>query len=1475
MADLDVYLKTGERLGLKDIELKNFVTAEREREEKREKERIDREERNMERQMKKLELEHAVEMERAKSMSSSGGGGAKAKLPKLPNFNEKTDSMEAYLKRFERFAEGAGWSRGHWASNLSALLQGRALDVYSRLATSDANDYDKLKTSLLKRFHLTEEGFRSKFRTCKPEQGETAPQFVIRLENYVTSWMSQSGTPKTFDGLLDLMLREQFMNSSPKPLQLFLKERKFDSVKDMAESAERYDDAHSQGLVFKNRESETRPTESRQTTDPLHGKTCYNCKGKHLIRDCPSMRKVKTAAMSHSNQGKSSNSTFRSSDRRRVDNRHDWYTQGGPGSDKRYGKSQNQYAAGCLENANLANCCLDSDISGDSVTLECGHKLPVMSAACNDTIPDDGMPVLRGYVFDELVAVLRDTGCSGVVVRADIVPDKHFTGQTKRCVLIDGTVRIVPVARITVKTPYFSGTVDALAMKKPIYDLILGNIPGVKSPDDLDIEPKVNWAKQKPEGDVNLEEAVEQDWVSAELLQAVQTRAQKEAEKRKPRQLKVATPIGEVSPKDLGREQEDDDGISQLRERAITKEEKVSKDGGRTWIRNEGNIYYRYFQSPKIEGGRTFKQLIVPKRLRQHVLKVGHDSLLAGHLGVRKMTAKVLSEFYWPGVQGDISRYCRSCDLCQKTFPKGKVPKIPIGKMPIIDTPFSRVAIDLVGPIDPPTSSGKRFILTVVDYATRYPEAVALKRIDTETVSEALLEIFCRIGLPHEILSDRGTQFTSNLMKEIGRLLSIKQLTTTPYNPACNGLVERFNGTLKSMLKKMCAEQPKEWDRFLAPLLFAYREAPQESLGFSPFELLYGRTVRGPMSILRELWTNEIQDEDVKTTYQHVIDLRNKLEDTLKLAHDELKISQQRYKKYADRGRKTKQIKEGDKVLVLLPTDNNKLLMQFKGPYTVRKKVNEFDYVVEVKGIEKLYHANLLKKYYERDDHEKDDEVQCATIVEELDEEDMGFDYKRAVQVDLPNLRAKETINDVDVNPDLPEKQKAEVLTILNEFKDVITDVPGNTNVEEHKIRLTTETPVRSRPYPVPHALREEIKTETKMMLDSGIIEPSNSPFASPVVLVKKKDGSNRFCVDYRKVNKMTVFDAEPMSNIEEIFAKMQKATFFSKFDLTKGYWQVNMEESSKDATSFITSEGLYRFRKMPFGLVNAGATFNRMIRKVLDGVEHVENFVDDLIEHTETWQNHLCIFRGLLQRLRSAGLTIKPSKCKVGYTQVEFLGHKVGNGAIRPEDEKTAAISSSTRPRTKKQVRSFLGLVGYYRKFIPNFSTIAAPLTDLTKKFRPNVVDWEAEQEKAFVTLTRAITRSPILCLPDIEKEFFLRTDASDTGLGAVILQDHGGVKFPVCYASRKLLDREKNYSVIEKECLGVVWGIQKYEQYLYGKEFVLQTDHAPLVYLDRAKVANGRLMRWALALQAYRFRIEAIKGSENVGSDYLSRID
>ena len=329
--------------------------------------------------------------------------------------------------------------------------------------------------------------------------------------------------------------------------------------------------------------------------------------------------------------------------------------------------------------------------------------------------------------------------------------------------------------------------------------------------------------------------------------------------------------------------------------------------------------------------------------------------------------------------------------------------------------------------------------------------------------------------------------------------------------------------------------------------------------------------------------------------------------------------------------------------------------------------------------------------------------------------------------------------------------------------------------------------------------------------------------------------------------------------------------------DLSKGYWQVGLTERSKPLTAFLTPRGLFQFRTMPFGLVNSGATFCRLMRIILSNLPNVDSFVDDMWIFTETWKDHMTSLRQVLDRLRSAKLTAKPSKCMIGYDSIECLGHDIVGQTVRPQEDKIQAIRDAPRPSTKRQIKSFLGLAGFYRRFIPNFSSIASPLTDLTKKNRPkSIKDWQDHHERAFQTLKNRLTSRPILRLPVFQegKPFVLRTDASDIGLGAVLLQDFEGEgRLPIAYASKKLLPRKRNYSVKEKECLGIIWGVEKFRKYLYGVEFLLETDHKPLSYMQTAKVLNPRIMRWAMKLQPYRFRIVAIRGRDNLGADYLSR--
>jgi hypothetical protein len=291
------------------------------------------------------------------------------------------------------------------------------------------------------------------------------------------------------------------------------------------------------------------------------------------------------------------------------------------------------------------------------------------------------------------------------------------------------------------------------------------------------------------------------------------------------------------------------------------------------------------------------------------------------------------------------------------------------------------------------------------------------------------------------------------------------------------------------------------------------------------------------------------------------------------------------------------------------------------------------------------------------------------------------------------------------------------------------------------------------------------------------------------------------------------------MVTVEDLLSKLSQDKCFSKIDLSKGYWQIPVATQDIPKTAFVTPDGTYEFLKMPFGMVNAAATLMRAMRKLLANMKNVDNYIDDILIHTISWNKHTNVLEELFQRMASVTVTARPTKTLLGSSTIEFLGQNISVGEVSVHAEKINKVKQALRPKTKKQLRSFLGLIGYYRNYIPNYAAIAVPLTDLTKKGQPNNINWGEPQDKAYNTLKQMLVRKPILKLPDLRKPFILRTDASDYGVGAVLMQEHDGQLFPVSYASKKLSERERSYATVEKECMAVVWAVKKFMVYLYGK--------------------------------------------------------
>ena len=405
--------------------------------------------------------------------------------------------------------------------------------------------------------------------------------------------------------------------------------------------------------------------------------------------------------------------------------------------------------------------------------------------------------------------------------------------------------------------------------------------------------------------------------------------------------------------------------------------------------------------------------------------------------------------------------------------------------------------------------------------------------------------------------------------------------------------------------------------------------------------------------------------------------------------------------------------------------------------------------------------------------------------------------------------------------------------------------------------------------------MKDVIKEELDKMEAQGVIEPSNSPWASPVVLVKKKDGTVRFCIDYRKVNEITEKDAYPLPRIEDNLDSLKGARWFSTLDLASGYWQVEMAEEDKAKTAFCTKYGLFQFNVMPFGLCNAPGTFERLMETVLRGMqwERAVLYLDDIIVFSETVEEHLRRIEEILQRLKNANLVLKPSKCHFFKRQVEFLGHIVSQKGVETDPKKIKDVKEWPIPRRVRDVRSFLGLTGYYRRFIKDYGSIAKPLHELTEKTTAFI--WTKARNEAFVKLKTALTSAPILGYPSAEKEdeFVLDTDASNCHIGAVLSQRQDGVEKVIAYGSKVLSPPERNYCVTRRELLAVVHFIVHFKHYLIGRHFQLRTDHGALTWLFSFKQPEGQIARWLEILSEYNFNITYRPGRIHSNCDGMSR--
>ncbi|XP_077331070.1 uncharacterized protein LOC143973991 [Lithobates pipiens] len=996
-----------------------------------------------------------------------------AKFPVM----EKDSDIDVYLLSFEKTCRQYHLPPAQWARYLTPGLRGKALDAYVELSEEQGGDYEALKAAIIQKFQLTPEVYRKRFRSLQKGPGDSYLDVVSRLRTTFRQW-TKGLKADSFESLEDLMIEDQLLHICPTDVRQFVLERKPTSAKAAAELADTY--IHSR--VSDHRKAPPngwKGGKSHLATPPLptnqvpqrpepaapgakafvtDNRKCYNCgKGGHLRTQCPEQKKTTIPGHPASNPSAV-------------------LLVGGkpPGT-----------------NANLQPVIVGQRTvtgfrdTGAEVTLVRPEVIEE-----TDIIPEKYLSltgvggtcshVPRAYVFLDWGAGsgMREVGVSeeiptAVLLGSDLgtlvsyyAPAKSTqdaptepSGPTKVLFTDVGVISGQPVdgqregeGGVEVQgPPSETGEETPLLVKAPDVCSNVAELIKVKCDDDDDNDDDDDDNDDDDDDDDDDDVlpvlVVTRSAAKAAEVQALIAEQQEEVSGPSPCSDPVdSTSVEPQQPSSFATgllaescgpafetALQTDQTLAQLR--SLADRPPAENDKQKVYW-DKGKLYRESLLAEGNEADIGDRQLVVPSQYRGPLLKVAHEIPLAGHLGITKTRGRLVHNFYWPRMLADIADYCRSCVTCQRVGKVGDVHRAPLKPLPVVDEPFKRVAVDIVGPLAIPSSSGKRYILTVVNYATRYPEAVVLSCLRTDKVADALLGIFTRVEFPAKLISDQGPQFVSDLMQALCQKIQMTHIRASPYHPQTNGLCESFNGPLKQMLRTFVHSQGKDWKRYPPRLLFAYREVPPESTGFSPFELLCGRRVRGPLNLICENWEGKIADPEVS-----------------------------------------------------------------------------------------------------------------------------GVDY---------------------------------VLTFRDKMETLLEIVR-----EEHLVHLS----------------------------------------------------------------------------------------------------------------------------------------------QVLD-------------------------------QLTAANLTIKPSKCQMAMTDVQYLGHRVGGGTLKPETGKVDAILAWPTPQTKKQVMSFLGTAGYYRKFVCNYSSLAKPLTDLTKKKLPKVVSWTPECEQAFQALKEALARAPVLQAPDFTRRFLVQTDASAYGLSAVLSQ-------------------------------------------------------------------------------------------------------
>jgi len=1423
-------------------------------------------------------------------------------LPKMAD-----DDVLAFFQGYEHTLLCNDVDRSLWIKFLSAQLSSKAIRAFSRLSPDDRLDYDVVKTAILAYYRLDAQAYLKVFRKLRRSGNETYKMALSRMRDALSDFC-ESKKIDTFEALFDAILTEQFLNSLSDDVRQFVWAKEPKTAAECSQYADLCFEVSQVGTGLHKHQNQPRfhahtdQHQNKREAERVNGKGLFHAKGKppksntqgklracflcnsttHLSHSCPQntfkaqlcMSCGKYHAPNVNCAGKSATGVYSTvACDNTLDERYviPMYVNGqevtalrdtgnnGPilvdkalVSEGQFVPNKFLYCKGAFDGLIGAHKLPVAVVKIRSPRFNCDHDISAEVAVCHHM--PNGINCNVGNRFFRDHADVQDM----ILIRPpkdratpdETTPDETAGGATA---IIDHDGLTATAAQRGVK-PCTHADIQVVTRS-------MGRQREQTKQTDTAMNIDCDKTGLNADPDTTRPSGTNQEQIKHGNDSVEQTATQMGNIDVSPTET-----VGGLQPpvSEFQAAQRNDPSLANLWGRA---------EAGHADVRVIEGLLYKVAPAHLLTTHEFL--LVLPTTYAQEVIRMVHDLPSGGHMGARKSYDRLRAIYYFPKMWRKVKRYVKCCRQCQVTAPRRAHERQPLQPIEIMRThPFDDLSIDVMGGDLARTTRGNRYLLVIVCNVSKWVHAVPMRNLRAETVADKLIEFFAISGLPRIIRSDNMAGFRSQLMTKLRERLNIQANFSAPFHFQSHGGVERANLTIETMLRKFLIEHAKNWDLLLPFLMFALRETVHSGTKFSPNELVFGRKLRGLLEVARETWTDgdPAQKQLNMPTVKYIERLNANIQLALKAAHQNMSQAQEQMKRNYDKVSSIRELNPGEMALILLPTTGNKLMARWRGPYQILRRLDNNNYELQIGRRKAVMHINSLRKFHTADDPETET---GAAGVNMIITDDATIDGEPLGPI---TLETQEGSKEYVIGSQLTATQRQQMEQLLAQYPDVFSDKPGKTDVVEHVIRVTDDKPCYQPAYKIPESMRDAVEAELMKMLENKILQyDPHTNWNSPLIIVKKSDGQIRLVNNFINLNKKTVNDQYTMNNMSDLLSRVAGARYLTKIDLRQSFFQVPLSKESRKFTGFQTHIGTFSYRMMPMGLKCASATCQRMIDIVLRGAHrYTGSLLDDILVFSKHYDSHLAHVTDVLERLRKSGLTVNTKKCHFASNNVKILGHIVKDGLIYPNDEKIEVIKTWPVPRTKKHLKSFLGLVGFFRDYVPHFATVAYPLTELLAHSKPDKLAWDKSHQMAFDCLRNALMSKPVLRPPDPTKGYIITADTSSVALSAILMQrgDGDATSYVISYASRKLLPREQKYPIVELELMAIVFGLKKFNHWVYGRPIEVFTDHRPLQWLNSLTKHSARLARWSLVLQNYDITTSYISGDKQL-ADCLTRLE